>query len=196
MKSPGLALLLAFLGWAPAAFAQTPDYPAAWVIEAEKSRVTFTAEQLGEAFEGRLGAIYGDILFSPENLPLSEAEVKVGLVPVLTGDRERDQYLQGPEWLDTARFPTAAFKTASFVHVGSNRYRADGNLTIRDKTVPVTFRFALTLTGTLDGVPVAIVDGDMTIDRRDFGVGQGQWENADTVGQDVEIHVHLEALRE
>ncbi|MGB7432889.1 MAG: YceI family protein, partial [Ahrensia sp.] len=74
--------------------------------------------------------------------------------------------------------------------VGETDYEANGVLTIKGVEQPVVLPFSLVIEG-----DTATMSGQLVIDRMNFTVGAGSYENADTVGLAVTINVDLVAQR-
>ncbi|MDX8352232.1 cytochrome b/b6 domain-containing protein [Cognatiyoonia sp. IB215182] len=93
----------------------------------------------------------------------------------------------GADFFNVEAFPTATF-TAEITR-GDTDYVADGTLTIKDSTVPVTLPFKLTLEG-----GTAVMAGIVALDRRDFAIGNGVTDESN-LGFGVGISINLTATR-
>lgn len=161
-----------------------------WVVNSDKSAITFNATQLGAAFDGAFEAFSADIYFSPDDLAGSSVEVLIDIASVNTGNGDRDSQIVSPDWFDAAQWPTAKFATKSFSQIAPGTYEAVADLTIRDVTREVTLPFDLEIDGN-----AANATGALTINRTDFGVGQGQWSDTSQVGDPVTIKIEITADR-
>ena len=94
---------------------------------------------------------------------------------------------KGADFFDTANHPDATF-TATISPEGES-YIAKGSLTLRGQTKPITLPFALDITG-----DTAVMKGQTTIDRRDFGMGTSFGDESQ-VGFPVIVTVDLTAKR-
>ena len=56
--------------------------------------------------------------------------------------------------------------------------------------MPVVIPFTLDITGN-----EARMKGDVTLNRLEYGIGTGEWEDAKTVGHDVEVLINVTAIR-
>jgi len=176
---------------APAAPA-LPGAPAHWQVDAARSAIQFSYDYTDESGETRLNGRFArwraDIRFDAENLAASAATVTIEPGSAATSAALHDRTLAGPGWFDAGRFPTARFQTREIRRSGDG-YEARGDLTIRDRTRDVRLPFTLTVEGQR-----AIMDGRLSIDRRDFDLGDGA-DGDDQIGRTVEIVVHVEAAR-
>ena len=93
----------------------------------------------------------------------------------------------GPDYFDAETFPTANFK-ADLVMVPDG-YEAQGNLTIRDASVPVSFFFSPRIQDN-----TAEVSTMLTLNRMDFGVGANMPDESN-LGFAVEVEIALTATQ-
>jgi polyisoprenoid-binding protein YceI len=96
------------------------------------------------------------------------------------------------ELFDVDQFPTASFQASKCTLVSLNSFTAEGSLTIRNQTHPVAFPFTLDIE-MYDGQPRFHMTSEVTIQRLDYGVGQGYWANTSTIPNDVLIKVDVYA---
>jgi polyisoprenoid-binding protein YceI len=83
-------------------------------------------------------------------------------------------------WLDIAAFPSATFVSTSVRTVGKDHYEATGNLTIKGTSHEVVAPFTV-----VDANPLRRVDGQFTLKRLQFRIGEGEWSDTATVADDV-----------
>jgi polyisoprenoid-binding protein YceI len=67
---------------------------------------------------------------------------------------------------------------------------AIGDLTIRGKTMPVVIPFTLDIEN-----KTAHMKGEVSLNRTNFGIGQGQWADESTVKHDVKVIIDLKAAQ-
>ena len=151
--------------------------PVAWKIDKANSRIEFSGAAPAGPFTGQFGAWSADVRFSPDALAASTATVTIRMESAVIPDPTGTAALKEDNWFAVSAFPTATFKTTGFRHLAGDRYEADGVLTIRDKSAPVSMPFLLRIEN-----GVATVRGSTKIDRLTFGVGQGV---ATTQGADM-----------
>jgi cytochrome b561/polyisoprenoid-binding protein YceI len=165
-----------------------------WRILPEQSRLAFTATQYGQAFEGTF-TFDGRIVFDPDHLDRSLADISIDISSIKTGSDDRDGQAKSAEWFDVEKFPKARFVTETFESTGANQYAVTGKLTIRDVTLPVSFPFTLTIEKQEQGPRTAEMRAELTLNRLDFGVGQGQWKGTETIADAVKISLLVHAVR-
>lgn len=163
-----------------------------WAIVTEESAVGFDATTEGAAFSGNFNEFSGRIDFDPENLAQSRAEITVNIASVSTGGESRDGYMMDAAWLNEDKFPTAQFVSEDFTKTDDNAYEAAGTLTLRGVSLPVVFPFTLDISG--EGADrVAKAAGAFTINRLDYGVGEGDWADEKTASHAIKITVAITA---
>lgn len=172
------------------AAAAAPAGAAEWVVDGDMSRLGFVGTQTGSRFEGAFDRFEADITFDPDNLDAGAVTVVIAVDSFATGNGQRDEIAKSAEWFNVAEYPEARFATTGFRRVGEGRYEADADLTMRGVTRPVVLPFTLEIDG-----DTARMHGELTVDRVDYGIGQGQWEAGDAVGREVTIVVDLTAVR-
>jgi polyisoprenoid-binding protein YceI len=167
------------------ASAAMPARAASYRADSASATLTFTGSYQGEAFNGRFGRFDAAITFDPANLATSRFDVTVTLVSADTRNSERDDMLKGADFFNVVKMPTAHYVATKFRSLGGNRYAADGALTLRGVTRPVTLNFTWT-----SGATPALT-GDASVNRLDFGVGGGDWADPSTIGNAVKVHTSL-----
>jgi cytochrome b561 len=167
-----------------------PAFAADWAVDPGKSALGFTASVSGANFEGKFKSWQAEISFDPANPAAGHAKVTIDMASAVTGDRQRDSALPDADWFAVKKNPQAVFEATSFTAKGGNQYEANGTLTIRGVAKPVTMPFTLDISGA-----DAHAKGKLDIVRTDFGVGQGDWSTAETVGLGVSITFDLVAKR-
>lgn len=165
-----------------------------WNIVPQDNTLTFTAVQSGAEFSGHFGKVGGDIFFDAQDLTQSKAQITIDIAPITTGSDDRDAQAIQPDWFDATTFPVAIFETTSFEKTGENTFTANGNLTLRGVTKPVNLPFTL-LTKEEEGKIFANMTAQISLKRTDFGVGQGQWQSTDTIGDEVKLSINLFAQK-
>jgi polyisoprenoid-binding protein YceI len=160
-----------------------------WLVN-KNAHLGFAAEWTGQPVLGSFKQWTADIVFSPDDLKNSSLTVKVDLASVSTGDEQRDSALPSADWFDVANHPTAVFKASQFKKVAEGSYKANGTLSLRDKTAPIVLSFKLKIEG-----DKATAKGSTTLDRNVFGVGQGEFSATDQIPAAVKVSFNLTATR-
>jgi polyisoprenoid-binding protein YceI len=196
-KSVRVAVLLLSLAWLASAAAAVPVAKHWQVLPA--STLSFIGMQAGANFEGVFRKFTADIHFDPTQLAESRFDVGIDLSAVSTRDAERDGILQSVELFNVKQFPQAHYVATQFKALGGNRYSATGQLTLRSLTRSVPLEFTYDPKFTYDPrADAAVLEGTAHLKRLDFGVGQGDWQSTEWVGNDVQVKfsLQLRAARE
>jgi polyisoprenoid-binding protein YceI len=164
--------------------------PPAWAVDKSASSLRFTSSMAGESFTGAFRRWDADIRFDPANLPASSVNATVEVASAATGNPDRDQAIPTDAFLDAPAFPRATFVARHFTALGGGRYQADGVLTLRGVSRPLSLPFALVIQGTL-----AKMTGQVTLNRLAFGVGQGEWKAVTAIPAAVTVSVAITARR-
>jgi polyisoprenoid-binding protein YceI len=166
-------------------------FAALWQMDPADSSITFTATQNNSPVSGQFKTFKSNIDFDPAELNKSHVTITVDMNSVSTSYKEVGDTLKTPDWFNVKIFPQAVFKATHFTKTGDNSYTANGSLTMRDKTVPVTLRFVLD-----EYTPnKAHAKGSTTLKRSAFGMGQGDWAKTDDLKDDIEINFILAATK-
>ncbi|MCC7006191.1 MAG: YceI family protein, partial [Ottowia sp.] len=136
----------------------------------EKSHITFASQQMGVNVDGQFKKLSAHIVFNPQQLKRTQAEIIVDIASIDTGSPPANEEVLGKNWFDVQRFPTARFHALEVKLTNKNTYEAHGKLSIKNKTIdfvaPVTLQ---------EAAGQAQLDGHFIIRRLDFGLGTGSW---------------------
>ena len=177
---------------APAAAAPGGGAPS-YTVDPAKSWLGFTARQSGGDVDGRFDKFTAAIAFADANLAASKFDVQISTQSVNTQDDNRDTVLRDKDLFDSSKFPTAHFVSTAFTRKSAGQYEATGKLTIRDVTreIHLPFTFQTTQEG---GKPVAWLKGVVGLNRLDYGVGQGEWQDTSVAENPVRVKFELRLL--
>lgn len=157
-----------------------------WKVDAAHSSLTFTGTYQGESFEGRFKRFDAKINYDPADLAQAKFDVTVDIASVNTANTERDQALPDKAFFDTAQFPSAHFVTTRFRKGANGEVLADGTLSLRGISKPVTLEVRFAPKGS-----DATLDVETKLKRLDFGIGSGDWADTSMIGNAVMVHGHL-----
>jgi polyisoprenoid-binding protein YceI len=171
--------------------------PGTYTFDAAHTAVGFWARHLmvskvRGAFEGFSGEI--EIGDTPET---SRLDVTIDAASINTNNEMRDGHLRSPDFLDVERFPHLRYRSTKVERVGERDLRIEGDLTIRDVTLPVTLdaEFVGLATDHV-GNPHAGFSATAELDREAFGMVWNQTLEAGgvLVGNKVKIELELELV--
>lgn len=183
LRLPRFALVALF------ALCSLPALASDWRVESEGSRLDFVAEYSEGPIDGRFNRFNPAIRFDATALESARFDVEIDLASVSTGDEEWDGYLRGEEFFNTEGFPKARFLAERF-EASEGGYIAHGTLELRGVQQPVALRFSFEVNG-----DSAVLRGEAELDRMAFGVGSGDWADADTIAHAVKVRTELKLTR-
>ena len=121
-------------------------------------------------------------------------DITIDMTSVNTGYSTFDEHIQGEDFLDTAKYPTATFKSTKVTFDGDKPATIDGELTIKGVTKPVTLKvnhFA-TMPHPMFKKDAIGANATTKISRTEFNAGK----YAPNVGDEVTIDLAVEAIKE
>ena len=154
-----------------------------WKIVPSESFLSFTATQNDAPITGKFTNFSGEINFDPNQLSESNVKIIVNVGSVAASYNQLSDTLKTPDWFNVKVFPQAIFQSNNFTKTGDKTFQAKGNLTIRDKTLPIILIFSQKYYSQAK----AVMKGSAIIKRTAFGVGQGEWSDTKAVRDDVQI---------
>ena len=133
----------------------------------------------------------GKVVFDAE-AKKGSVDIVIDMKSVNTGFSDFNEHIQGEDFLDTAKFPQATFKSTKVIFEGDKPQLIEGQLTIKGVTKPVT----LTVTSfqamphPMMKKPALGANAFTVIKRSEFNAGK----YAPYVGDDVRIDIAIEAM--
>lgn len=153
----------------------------------DRSEIRFVAKQSGGGVEGRFRRWKANVDFRPQDPAKSKAAFEIELASIDLASDETETEARRPAWFDTAKFPVAKFESTVVRGLGGGRYEIDGRLSIkgvtRDISVPVALRN--------DAGGNSVTEGQFTVKRLDFRIGEGMWADTDAVADEVVIRIRM-----
>ena len=117
-----------------------------------------------------------------------QVEVDVTSIDFDSGDI--NDAVVGEEWFDTGQYPRARFSSERVESIGDGQFRAVGKLELKgiQRTVEVPFQWLVKESR-------RHLRGELQVQRSDFRIGTGEWENATEIGQEVDIRFDVRLQR-
>jgi polyisoprenoid-binding protein YceI len=174
-----------------AAQAQTATY----VVDPSHTFATFEIGHFGASVNrGRFDKKEGTVQLD-KAAKTGKVDLTFEIASINTGTPPFDKHLQSADIFDAAKFPTAKFVGDKFTFEGDKVVSVSGDLTIKGKTQPATFKanqFACYQSQMLKR-EVCGGDFETTIDRTQFGVDYG---TAFGMPKNVRIVAQIEAVKQ
>lgn len=183
------ALVLTAVATAPALAA-----PETFVVDGTHTFPRFSYSHFGYSTQlSRFDKTTGTVVFD-KAARTGAVDIVIDTKSVNTGYGTFNEHIQGEDFLDTARYPTATFKSTKVVFDGDKPAKVEGNLTLKGVTRPVT----LTVTD-FKAAPHPMLKKDAiganawtVVKRSEFNAGK----YAPNVGDDVRIDIAIEAIKQ
>jgi polyisoprenoid-binding protein YceI len=175
---------------APASSPAATPAGAARYRQAAGGSLAFSFMQAGAENHGSFRQFTTDLTYDEKNPAAGKLEVTVQTASLDTLDKDRNDTLAGPDLFDVKKYPTAKFTANSFARRADGGLEAVGKLTLRGVTKDL--RVPLTIRAAAGGLELA---GEVTIRRLAFGVGQGDWNSTEWVGDEVKVQYKVPVSR-
>jgi len=196
MRVPrALAILALASGLAVPALAGVETYK----IDPNHSQVGFKVRHLVSKVPGRFQKFSGTLAVDPADLSTAKVTAVIEAASIDTNVNDRDNHLRSPDFFDATKFPELKFESVRFIPEGTSAGRLLGNLTIKGTTKAVELKVDVLGFGTDPwGGQRGGFSASTTINRKDFGMTWNKALDSGGVllGDDVEIQIDLEAVRE
>lgn len=184
-----LALLATF-----ALFASARAEVEVYKIDSVHSSVGYSLRHILSKFTSSFTKVTGDIAIDRANLENSSVTAAIDVAALTTDNEGRDKHIKSPDFFDTARFPTATFKSKSWKKTGETTFDITGDLTIKEVTKEVVLKANLLgfAPGMRPGTFLTGWEATTTIKKSEFGLaGPAMLQKA--LGDDVALTINIEA---
>ncbi len=183
-----IAAALAFTG----ALASAVAAPVTYGVDGTHTFPRFSYSHFGYSTQlSSFSKTTGKIVFDAE-AKKGSVDIVIDMKSVNTGFSDFNEHIQGEDFLDTAKFPQATFKSTKVIFQGDKPQLIEGQLTIKGVTKAVT----LTVTSfqamphPMMKKPALGANAFTVIKRSEFNAGK----YAPYVGDDVRIDIAIEAM--
>ncbi len=183
------ALLLAAAFTAPALAA-----PETFVLDANHTYPRFSYNHLGYSVQmSRINKTTGTVVFD-KAAKTGSVDIVIDTKSIDTGSKLFDEHIQGEDFLDTTKFPTATFKSTKVNFEGDKPVSVEGNLTLKGvmKKVVLTVTSFLAMPHLMQKKDAIGANAHTVVKRTDFNMGK----YAPNVGDEVRIDIALEAVKQ
>ena len=182
------ALILAAVAAAPALAA-----PETYVLDGNHSFPSFSYNHLGYSIQmSRFDKATGTVTLD-KAAKTAAVDIVIDTKSVNTGSTTFNEHIQGEDFLDTAKYPTATFKSTKVVFKGDKPVSITGDLTFKGVTKPVTLKVNnfVAMPHPMLKKDAIGADASVVVKRSEFNAGK----YAPHVGDDVTISIAIEAIK-
>jgi len=165
-------------------------------IDKVHSTVGFSVKHLViSSVPGRFTDFDGTIVYDDKDVTKSSVKVTIQAASINTDNSHRDDDLRGPNFLDTAKYPTITFESKQ-VKKAPNGLVAVGTLTIKDVSKEIELPFTVNGKVRLGNSEHLGAEASIQINRQDYHLTFNKMiEAGPMVGDDVKITLTVEAVR-
>lgn len=183
----GAALIASHVQFAAAA-------PETYVIDGSHTYPRFSYNHLGFSTQlSKFNTTTGTVVLDKE-ARTAQVDVTIDMTSVDTGFADFNAHIQKPDFLDTAKFPTATFKSTKVEFKDNVPSALHGDLTIKGVTKPVVLNIHkfVAQPHPMKKVDAIGADASVVVKRSEFGAGM----YAPAVSDEVTISIALEAFKQ
>ena len=165
--------------------------PVSYTVDSSHTFPRFSYSHFGFSTQlSSFGKTTGTVVFDAQ-AKTGSVDIVIDTTTVNTGFADFNGHIQGEDFLNTAKFPKATFKSTKVVFEGDKPSAIEGQLTIKGVSKPVTLTVTsfLSMPHPMMKVPALGANAFVTIKRSEFNAGK----YAPYVGDDVRIDIAIEA---
>lgn len=175
-------------------------YAATWELDPSHSSVEFSVRHMMvSSVKGQFEKVKGNVEIDDKDLSKSSVEITIDMASINTRDAKRDGHLRSPDFFDTAKFPTATFKSTKVEKAGKGKLKVIGDLTMRGVTKPVVLQVEGPTASqkTPFGTTLRGFSAKSKIDRKEWGIDWNkplETVGGLLVGNDVTLEINGELV--
>ncbi|MCD8742075.1 YceI family protein [Mucilaginibacter roseus] len=171
-----------------------------WVLDPTHSEVQFKVKHLViSTVTGSFKSFEGKLETEGDDITNGKVEFSLDVNSIDTNQEQRDGHLKGPDFFDADNHPKITFKSTSLTAKGDDEYVAEGDLTIKGITKPVTLN--VEFGGSADdfyGNTKAGFEVTGKINRKEFGL---TWDGVTeagsiVVGDDIKLIANVQFAKQ
>jgi polyisoprenoid-binding protein YceI len=173
--------------------------PKVWAVDKMHSNVNFSVSHLViSEVDGSFKVFDGKITTEKDDFTDAKIEFSVEVNSINTDNTMRDDHLKGDDFFNAASFPKMTFTSTSFKKVSGNKYKLEGNMTVRNVTKKVSFDVVY---GGIAKDPYGNIKAGFkasgSINRLQYGLKWNTMTEAGgaVVGADVDLKIKLEFVK-
>lgn len=162
-----------------------------WHFDPAYTTVEFVIRNLWFNVRGRFQDLEGQIVLDENDISRSSVNATIKADSIDTGNKRRDAHLQAPDFFDVEKFPEIEFRSTS-VRRGRDRdsLDLDGELRIKDKTVPVALTVnEMDRSRSPNGEEFVYYSASTELDRCAFGINYGPG----LIGRRLRVNINVQA---
>lgn len=144
-----------------------------WVLDKAHANVSFSVIHLKiSEVDGKFEKFDAKLTSAKEDFTDAVFEFSSEVESVNTGNSFRDKDLRSEGYFNAEKFPLMTFKSTSVTKVSGNKYKLNGNLTIKGVTKAISLDAVIRGPIDVRGSKKMGIKADGVVNRIDFGVGK------------------------
>lgn len=169
-------------------------------VDTAHSNVGFSVPIAGGLAQvtGKFSQFSVNLNFDETDITKSTVEATIKADSIDTGIEGRDKHLKTPDFFDAAKYPEITFKSKKVEKKGK-AYMLTGDFSMHGVTKEITFPF--TMVGNCYNkkeqkatLPCGF-SATLKIDRRDYGITYARKDNADFIGNIIDVNLNMLAVQ-
>lgn len=199
MKNIGLSLSSWFVAIALVITLSSTAYSGEYAVDVSHSNVGFAITHLMiSKVKGQFNEFKGGVDINEGTKEISNVWADIKTESIDTNNQKRDEHLKSPDFFNVSKYPEIRFKSTSTKKLPGNKYKVEGDLTMKGVTKKIT------LTGEMLGMIQSKTMGtragfraEATINRHDFGVSWDKTMDIGgvVVGNEVMLIIETEVIK-
>ena len=162
-------------------------------LDPDHTSIVFRVMHLGVGYVyGSFAGATGSLKYDENDFANNSIEIQVSAAGLHTAVKKRDNHLRSPDFFHTEKFPKILFKSTSAKKIDNTSFEVTGDLSLLDKTRPITFNVVQTGQGKDPwGNFRRGFETKFSIKRSDFGMGF----MLNAASDEVKVTVSLEGIK-
>ena len=168
-------------------------------VDPVHSSVEFKVRHMVSKVSGRFTDFSGTVVGDPAKPAAASVTFTIKAGSIDTKIPDRDKHLKSQDFFDVEKFPEITFKSTKITAKGGDKYEVAGTFTMhgvtKDVVLPVAFGGVAKDPWGKERAGFSL---QLTLNRKDYGISWNKIldQGGTLVGDDVEISVDLEAVRQ
>lgn len=170
-----------------------------WVIDPVHSTVQFEVSHLSiSSVTGLFTSYSGTVTSNGEDFRNASANITIDASSITTNNLERDRHLKEDDFFNVKKYPKINFVSKKFSLTEDNNYIIEGDLTIREKTMPIILTAEFGGIISINKIKKAGFKAKGKINRFEYGL---KWDDLlDSgglmVGEEVDLILNVELVKQ
>ncbi|HVB53047.1 MAG TPA: YceI family protein [Candidatus Acidoferrales bacterium] len=168
-----------------------------WKVDNAHTSLEFsTRHMMVSTVRGHFNEFSGEVEIDPQDLTRSWAKAEIKTASIDTREDRRDAHLRSADFFEVEKFPLITYQSGKIESRGGNKFRVEGELTIKDVTrnIELDVQF-LGMETSPYGFQVAGFEATGILSRKDFGLtyNVALETGGIVVGDEIKLRIDAEA---